>query len=596
MIFRQTLKGWIGRQQSVAAQRTSHRNRAGLLTLETIEERMVPSAVVTTDKPDYSPNSVATITAGGFQPGETIEFHVAHTDNTYHNVYPAWDVTDGGSGDLDEQVNGSVSTTWQVGNIPNSQLQLTADGLTSGEEAVTSFTDSTIILTVTMGAQNGNVTDGFPGEVSYPLATSFLHVGSAQVDSANYTIAFTGGTPSGVTSTFIPNPVNSGSTALRLSTLNIDTDATTPAGSYPFVVTVKDSNNITLTANGTLTVDAAGQITGTVYLDLNGNGTFDSGEPGLVDRTVFLDVDNNGQFNAGDVAVETDSDGNYDFGKVAPGTYTIRELLFGSDTLTEPTIGNYTFTTGTGTYDVGNFGMKLQSSDQPFPISPPIFVTTAPDANTAFVTNLYHSLLGREPDAIGLGVWVDRLNAGASQGSVVSGFLNGTEYLGNLVDSYYENFLGRPADTEGQAYWVGKLQLNFAGIPGGLSPEQVAGMILTSPEANSLYVNNNDFVQKLYRSLLGREGSTDEIKGYVLGLNSGGVSRLNVVNIILYSTESANRIINNNYVQFLHRLPVQADLDGFTSAFQGGTISSTGITYNMLATGEFYTDSEQAIV
>ena len=40
-------------------------------------------------------------------------------------------------------MDGNIQTTWDVGNIPDSSLQLTAQGLASGEVATTTFTDNT---------------------------------------------------------------------------------------------------------------------------------------------------------------------------------------------------------------------------------------------------------------------------------------------------------------------------------------------------------------------------------------------------------------------------------------------------------------------
>src|SRR5689334_15019891 len=84
---------------------------------------------VTTDGADYAATTTAVLTAGNFVPGATIEFSVAHVDpgpdgivgtaddGLTHDLMGTtqpWTVTDGGIGDLDGLVNGSITTTWYV--------------------------------------------------------------------------------------------------------------------------------------------------------------------------------------------------------------------------------------------------------------------------------------------------------------------------------------------------------------------------------------------------------------------------------------------------------------------------------------------------
>ena len=83
-----------------------------------------PTPTVTTDLSDYAPGSTATITANGFAAGSTVKLEVDHAtgagaDNVWGTPddvldtdtgegHEPWYVTDGGAGDLDGQVNGSV--------------------------------------------------------------------------------------------------------------------------------------------------------------------------------------------------------------------------------------------------------------------------------------------------------------------------------------------------------------------------------------------------------------------------------------------------------------------------------------------------------
>src|SRR5262245_30569299 len=138
--------------------KTSQRRRPYSLPVERLEDRLVPSAAVWTDKLDYHPDETAIITGSQFGVGETVQLQVLHTDGT-PNTGPAhapWLVTDGDTGapfqdaagvwhlpDLDGQQDGAFQTTWAMDeDAGGSTFQVTAAGLTSGSMARATFTDA----------------------------------------------------------------------------------------------------------------------------------------------------------------------------------------------------------------------------------------------------------------------------------------------------------------------------------------------------------------------------------------------------------------------------------------------------------------------
>ena len=148
---------------------------------------------VTTNLKDYAPGSTAIITASGFAAGSTVTLEVDHAvgagadgvwgtsddvlDTNTGAGHEPWSVTDGGAGDLDGQVNGSITTSWYVNpdDSAGATFLLTAasagvDGVIgSGDDAMatTSFTDSVlgvvatgedVTLDETAGLQNATAT------------------------------------------------------------------------------------------------------------------------------------------------------------------------------------------------------------------------------------------------------------------------------------------------------------------------------------------------------------------------------------------------------------------------------------------------------
>ncbi|WP_371850808.1 DUF5801 repeats-in-toxin domain-containing protein, partial [Pseudomonas sp. Irchel s3a18] len=154
---------------------------------------------ITTDLSDYAPGSTAIITASGFAAGSTVALEVEHAtsagaDNVWGTSddvldtntgegHDPWYVIDGGAGDLDGQVNGSLTTSWYVNPDDSagatfllSAASAGADGVSgTGDDAMAtmSFTDSVpgvlvtgvnVTLDETAGLQNGTATASPAGD------------------------------------------------------------------------------------------------------------------------------------------------------------------------------------------------------------------------------------------------------------------------------------------------------------------------------------------------------------------------------------------------------------------------------------------------
>ncbi len=102
-------------------------------------------------------------------------------------------------------------------------------------------------------------------------------------------------------------------------------------------------------------------------------------------------------------------------------------------------------------------------------------------SNADFVTLVYRSVLGRDPDPTGLQYYLDRLSGNLlSRGSVFNQFLLSSEYDAKVRAQAYSNllymgFLRRTADPTGLTFWIGSLS-------GGSSLTSAIDGFITSAE------------------------------------------------------------------------------------------------------------------
>src|SRR5581483_4813853 len=128
---------------------------------------------------------------------------------------------------------------------------------------------------------------------------------------------------------------------MGIALLSGDTDVATvplvaivPAGetftTFPVTTkTISSQKDVTIFAGAGSTILSAkltvkptpGSITGQVFNDKNGNGSKDAGDTGLSGWTVYLDTDNDGNLDSGETSTTTDSNGQFTFNGLAPGSY-----------------------------------------------------------------------------------------------------------------------------------------------------------------------------------------------------------------------------------------------------------------------------------
>ena len=173
-----------------------------------------------------------------------------------------------------------------------------------------------------------------------------------------------------------------------------------------------------------------------------------------------------------------------------------------------------------------------------------------------FVAVLYRTFFNREPDQAGFNSWVEVLNNGTSKEEVIEGFINSTEWA-NLCLHYgirsggtgtpnvevepnqatidfatrlYTTCLGRAADQNGLMAWARQLANQRDSGTGA------AHGFFFSSEFTNQNVSNDEYVNRLYRTFMGREADEAGFNAWVAQLNEG-VSREEVFNGFAQSPE-----------------------------------------------------------
>jgi len=161
--------------------------------------------------------------------------------------------------------------------------------------------------------------------------------------------------------------------------------------------------------------------------------------------------------------------------------------------------------------------------------------------NGTFVDILYRTLLNREADSGGRNFWVGQLASGLPRVDVFAGFAGSPEFdslcrrfgivrgsftpppggmIRVFVTRLYRETLGRGPDQGGLDYWTGRL---LSGVTGS----SVAHGFVFSNEMTNRNLSNTNFIEVLYRTLMGRNSDTSGRNFWVGQLNEG-VPRVNV--------------------------------------------------------------------
>ena len=241
-------------------------------------------ATVKTDKADYAPGSIVTITGSGWQPGETVTLTLV--ESPLVDTHPVLTAVADSTGKI---VNTDFSPDEHDVSI---RFYLTAVGSVSGIQAQNTFTDGKV-MTVSVASPT-SVTVAPGGTAAYGLVTVGFG-GTFNVANPSCTANLgTTALPSGASPLFGTNPLTATSNTNLTSSFSVVTTGSTPAGSTTFKVTATDAagcqDTSTVQSNNVTIVVVAKQV-GTVTVGSQ-TGALSFGTPGSA--TYLITVNRNG--------------------------------------------------------------------------------------------------------------------------------------------------------------------------------------------------------------------------------------------------------------------------------------------------------------
>jgi hypothetical protein len=216
---------------------------------------------------------------------------------------------------------------------------------------------------------------------------------------------------------------------------------------------------------------------------------------------------------------------------------------------------------------------------------PAVTVTTgAPpvsDPLAAYVTQLYRDVLGRAPEAFGLGFWLGQLQGGASRTQVAAGIWESVEHRGQQVDQFYATYLHRPAEAAGRAFWVNRLLE-------GTSETEVAAGFLTSAEYTLAHPDTAAFLRGVYADVLGRAPDAVGLAYWPQVAEQAPDGRWTTARGMLTSVEPDVRVLDAYYTTYLGRHPDVVGEQDWMARMQSGAMTPAEVAVAILASDECF--------
>jgi len=211
--------------------------------------------------------------------------------------------------------------------------------------------------------------------------------------------------------------------------------------------------------------------------------------------------------------------------------------------------------------------------------------------NEEYVTQLCRDILNRDPSPAGLAYFTSKLETGTvTREYLATVFFNSPEFenFGGFVVRCTLGVLGREPSFAGWLYYYNRMQA-------GLTQEELASAFMASPEFLERYgePNNEEFVTLAAQNTLGRDPSPGGLSYYVNLLDSGAMTRAQIMVSFILSAESTERTKDLVAVYLLHfgflrRSPDPEEYASWLDYLKSGNLSE-GAVEAFLADPEYLT-------
>jgi len=227
--------------------------------------------------------------------------------------------------------------------------------------------------------------------------------------------------------------------------------------------------------------------------------------------------------------------------------------------------------------------------DDTNPLITPTSGKTPLNDTTEFVKQLYWDLLNRDGDAGGVLYWVNQIDTGkVTKGQATDSFHSSPEFQHHVpaVTRLYLAYFHRSPDFDGLMYWA-------THHAQGMSLEEISQNFAVSQEFLSTYGNldNAQFVELVYQNVLGRNSDPEGLNFWTNQLDTGNLSRGQVMvgfsESLEYQTHSQTEVfVSTAFITLLRRAPSQAEYDYWVINLNAGN-PRLGLIDNLLNSSEY---------
>jgi hypothetical protein len=174
---------------------------------------------------------------------------------------------------------------------------------------------------------------------------------------------------------------------------------------------------------------------------------------------------------------------------------------------------------------------------------------------------------------------------GLTRTEVAAVVIGSSESENAVVNALYQHYLHRTADSGGLSAFSGELQ------NGAPTESVIVALVGSSEYAQKVAGDPNQlYVQQLYVDLLGRTADSLSLAKFTAALDSGAMSREQLVDAILGSAEYQSDVVESIYQTYLYRPADTGGLALFTNSLAGGA-SAQQVAEALVGSAEFFENS-----